>query len=111
MLMGVTNGCSLRVLTLTLFSFGTAWSPDGKTIAFTSCWSQRKGFVLCFGPSRSPMDRSVKSIRRRALSAVRTGCRMEAGLLASIGNIDQSFVGNSGSFPFQTEKHSVLRTT
>ena len=39
--------------------------------------SQRKDFVLYFGPSRSATGRCVKSIHHRTLSAVCAGCPME----------------------------------
>ena len=54
LLIAKADGTDERVLAtrpyLDYFS-GTAWSPDGKTIVFTTL-ETRKDFILCFGPCR-----------------------------------------------------------
>ena len=53
----------------------------------------RKDFVLCFGPYRSLMDRSVKSTQHRSAIGRPRWLPDGSGLLAPIRNVDQAFRG------------------
>src|SRR5512141_353684 len=105
--MGVTNGCSLLVLTLTGF-LGVQRGPLTAKPLPSQLWNPRQVFVRCFGQSRSAMGPRVRSIRRRALSAVRAGCRTAAGFWFRLATLIRLFVGSSGSFLFQRDKQGVL---
>src|SRR6516165_2668251 len=107
MLMGVSNGYSLRVLTLT-GSVGVQRGLPTEKLLLSQLLSQRKDCVLYFGASRSATGRCVKSIHHRTLLAAWAGCPM--GVVFWRQSL-KSAVGKSGSSPFQRDNRSVSRTT
>ena len=79
LLIAKADGTDERILAsrpyLDYFS-GMAWSPDGKTIVFTTLEAEKRS-MQCFGRYRSLTDRFAKCIRQQTSSDVRTGCQME----------------------------------
>ena len=78
-LIAKADGSDERVLATRPYrdeDIGVAWSPDGKTVAFTTSEATKR-LRSCFGPYRLLMDRSVKSTQHRTPSAVRAGCPTE----------------------------------
>jgi eukaryotic-like serine/threonine-protein kinase len=97
------DGSKQRVLAtrpyLDAFSFGTAWSPDGKTIAVTSV-ELTKGLRSVLW-AISVGDGSIREIYSSAGPIGRMHWLPDgSGLLASIGNIAQSFRGQLWFIPF-----------
>ena len=97
------DGSKQRVLAtrpyLDAFSFGTAWSPDGKTIAVTSV-EPKKGLRSVLW-AISVGDGSIREIYSSAGPIGRMHWLPDgSGLLASIGNIGQSFRGQLWFIPF-----------
>ena len=77
---------------LDFFSYGTAWSPDGKTIAFSTVESKESIRSVLWAVSLG--DGSVREIYSSP-NQIGRPCWLPdgSGLLASIGNIYQSLGG------------------
>lgn len=96
LLIANADGSKERVLTtrpfLDFFTWGTAWSPDGKTIAFSTVESKKSIRSALWAVSVS--DGSVREIYSTPNSIGRSRWLPDGtGLLVSIGNIDQSLRG------------------
>jgi eukaryotic-like serine/threonine-protein kinase len=106
------DGSNERVLAtrpyLDGFTFGAAWSPDGKTVAVTTS-DPRKGLRSVLW-AVSVGDGSVHEIYSTPEQIGRPRWLPDgSGLLASIGNIGQSFRGQLWFIPFP--KGQVQRVT
>ena len=96
LLIAKADGSNQRVLAtrpyLDEFTGGTAWSPDGKTIAFTSLESKKSIRSALWTVSVG--DGSVREVYSTPnLIGRPRWLRDGSGLLTSIGNIDQSLRG------------------
>ena len=96
LLVADADGSNERVLAtrpyLDFFSYGTAWSPDGKTIAFSTVESKESIRSVLWAVSVG--DGSVREIYSSP-NQIGRPCWLPdgSGLLASIGNIYQSLGG------------------
>jgi eukaryotic-like serine/threonine-protein kinase len=87
---------------------GTAWSPDGKTVAFTTSEATKK--LRSVLGAISVADGSVREIYSTPDAIGRPRWLPDgSGLLVSIGNIDQSFRGQLWFIPFP--KGQIQRVT
>jgi len=96
LLIANADGSNERVLAtrpyLDLFTYGTAWSPDGKTIAFTSSESKKSIRSILWAVSVG--DGLVREIYSTPNLIGRPRWLPDgSGLLAPIGNIDQALRG------------------
>ena len=96
LLIANADGSNERVLAtrpyLDLFTFGTAWSPDGKTIAFSTSESQKSIRSVLWAVSVG--DGSVREIYSTPNRIGRPRWLPDgSGLLASIGNINEALRG------------------
>jgi len=81
------------------FTWGTAWSPDGKTIAFSTSESNKSIRSVLWAVSVA--DGSVREIYSTPNPIGRPRWLPDgSGLLASIGNIEQSLRGQLWFIPF-----------
>jgi serine/threonine protein kinase len=105
LLIAKADGSNQRVLAtrpyLDFFAYGTAWSPDGKTIAFSTVESKKsiRSVLWAF----SVGDGSVREIYSTP-NQIGRPCWLPdgSGLLASIGNIYQSLRGQLWFISFPT---------
>ena len=90
--MGAMNACSLTRPYFDLFTHGTAWSPDGKTIAFSTVESKKSIRSVLWAVSVD--DGSVREIYSTP-DQIGLPCWLPdgSGLLASIGNLFQPLRG------------------
>ncbi len=96
LLIAKADGSNQRVLAtrpyLDGFTWGTAWSPDGKTIVFSTVESKKSVRSVLWAVSVA--DGSVREIYSTPNSIGRPHWLPDgSGLLASIGNIDPPFGG------------------
>ena len=89
-------------------NWGTAWSPDGKTIAFST--SESKQSIRSVLLAVSVSDGSVRAIYSTPNRIGRRRWLSDGSGLAPIGNIDQSFRGQLWFISFKgTSKASYQR--
>jgi Tol biopolymer transport system component/DNA-binding winged helix-turn-helix (wHTH) protein len=105
LLIAKADGSNQRVLAtrpyLDWFTWGTAWSPDGKTIAFST--SESKNSIRSVLWAVSVADGSVRETYSTPNPIGRPRWLPDgSGLLASIGNIEQSLRGQLWFIPFPT---------
>ena len=113
-LIAKADGSDERVLATRPYrdeDIGLAWSPDGKTVAFTTSEATKRLRSLLWAISVA--DGSVREIYSTPDAIGRPRWLPDgSGLLAPIGrSLVRRFAGNFGSSPIQKERHAASPMT